>query len=182
MNVYIHIIHSYTHVHPRQYHYTFATSIEWYHHFWPWRFQILPQTGTEMPVPNFACKPFLQCYDTFTAGCLHIWAPLCVSTIQALSVSRLISTDINRSHSEHTETLVTSPGAHQEGTQTALSLSPCHLHRQEASALDVALSSPISVKILSFPFPLLLVAAGSRHGETKNLCQIPSLNWIQGLP
>lgn len=69
-----------------------------------------------MPVPNFACKPFLQCYDTFTAGCLHIWAPLCVSTIQALSVSRLISTDINRSHSDFGDLPRCTPGGNTDCT------------------------------------------------------------------
>lgn len=160
--------------HPSQYHYTCAISIKWYNHFWWWSFQILPQSGTEMPVLNFASKPFLQCFDfhgsAFTFGCHLVY-----STVQALSVSGVTSTGINSSHSEHTQRHWWPPQVHPR-REHRLHFPP-HLHRQELSAL----LSPISVKILPFLFPVLLVAAGSSHGETENLCRLTSVNWVQGL-
>lgn len=176
MSVNIHIIHSYTHVHeacahPSQYHYICATSIKWYNHFW-WRFQIQP--GTEMPVLNFASKPFLQCHDFHGSVCTF-GCHLVYSTVQALSVSGVTSTSINSSHSEHTQRHWWPPQVHPR-REHRLHFPP-HLHRQEPSAL----LSPISVKILPFPFPVLLVAAGSSIGETENLRQLTSVNYCYRL-
>lgn len=116
----------------------------------------------------------------FRRGACTLGYHFVYSTIQTLGVSSVTSTGINSSHSEHIQRHWWPPQMHPR-REHRLHFPPPRVTYtdKEASARDVALLSLISVKILSFPFPLLLVAPGSRHGETKNLCQTPSLNWIQ---
>lgn len=138
MSVNIHIICSHTRVHevytqPSQYYCTCATSIELYHHFWWWRFQILPQAGTEMPIFNFPSKPFLQCKDTFRGMPAHLVTTLCIAPCRLLVSVWQVQATTAATVSTHWDTgdlPQCTPGGNRDCTFPL----PMSL-RQEASAL-----------------------------------------------